>query len=519
MRRQTTLLGGAALGTLLAFGLVAGAQAKATRHYHAQSAGDAALKAEVASLKAALADVDNRLNDEVQARQALQSQTQAAQAAAQAAQADADAAHQQLAEQIQTIPGSVQTQINTAIAAAKPKPSWADNTRLGGEVFGDLSYISQEPRPNKINGVGFDVKRAYLSVDHAFNDVYSANVTVDLAPNGIILNGGTFGTGTLQGSEAVKYAYVQAHYADFFIVQLGAEKTPWIPFVDDVAGYRYIDKHIVDQNKYGNSSDWGANVSGSWDKGLINYSLMASDGAGYKNPVRSTTMDFEGRVNVNYQGFVAAVGGYDGNISDAIEGTTPYQSVSRLDALFAYSNKTFRLGGEWFQAWDWKTPTGSAAVAAIASSTTSEMCEVAPSTTFEPCKIETLPVAAVPASPPKSDRSMGYSFWASYNFMPQWSVFARYDGLDPSQILDPREHYDYVNAGIQYEPVQNLDLALVYKHEDISHAIKGGYGDATTTLAPGSTLTYNTKTGVYTPGTGSSSGSFDEFGIYTRFKF
>jgi hypothetical protein len=62
-----------------------------------------------------------------------------------------------------------------------------------------------------------------ISVTHKFSDIYSANVTV--APNGIILNGGAFGTGALQGSEAVKYAFVQAHYFDAWIPQVGAEKT------------------------------------------------------------------------------------------------------------------------------------------------------------------------------------------------------------------------------------------------------------------------------------------------------
>ena len=243
------LLAGATVGVALAQPLAARAQSADQASAPAQAAPQDA-RAEIDELKAEVEELAGEVADLKRGQSA----------------------------QIQTIPG----EIDTAIAAAKPKPSWADSTHVGGQVFADISDFNQTPAPNSKNGVGLDIKRAYLSVDHTFNSVYSANVTLDFAPNGIIAGGGTYGTGTLQGSEVVKYAYLQAHYADEFVVQVGAEKTPWIPFVDDIIGYRYIDKGIVDQNKYGNSSDWGVNVHGDFGHGLFDYSLAALEGAGYK---------------------------------------------------------------------------------------------------------------------------------------------------------------------------------------------------------------------------------------------
>src|SRR5262249_23572878 len=81
MRNQSRLLGGAALGVLLAFSLSAGAEAKTTKHHHA-GGGDGAMAAKVDALTAAVSDLENRLNEESQARQQLQAQASAAQAAA-----------------------------------------------------------------------------------------------------------------------------------------------------------------------------------------------------------------------------------------------------------------------------------------------------------------------------------------------------------------------------------------------------------------------------------------------------
>ena len=382
----------------------------------------------------------------------------------------------------------------------KPKPNWTDGTKVGAAVFADVSNFSQSPKPNKVNGYAADIKRAYITVDHKFNDIYSANLTVDLAPNGIDLAGGTYGTGTTQGSEAVKFAYIQADYAKELVVQLGAEKTPWIPFVEEVYGYRYVDKLMLDQNKFGNTSDWGLNVHGQFLDGLIGYSASAIDGASNKNAVRSNTVDFEGRLNLNYKGFVAAIGGYDGKEGTHVQGGAPTHDATRFDALLAYVNPHFRVGVEYFDATNWKTVGGTAAVAAT---TVSGPCTVGAVT--QTCTITTVP--AVAAALAKNDNADGYSGFASFNFNPQWSIFGRYDSLNPSKKLAPNEKYALYNLGVAYEPAKSLDIALVYKHEDIRGAAKGGYTDYTTTLAPAST------------GTTKTSGNDDEVGIFTQFKF
>jgi len=465
MQSKLTLLGSVALGAIASLSLVATAQAApAKKHHHHMAAKVAVADDRVSALTSEVETLESRLTAESLARQQLEGQIQSTQAQAQAAQADAQAAHQQLAEQIQTIPGEVKADVD----AQKPKPTWADNTKVGATVFTDLSNINQTPKPNAKNGTGFDVKRAYLSIDHSFNDIYSANLTADFAPGDNSFTNG----GTVVGAETIKYAYFQAAFDPAFIVQAGSEKTPWIPFVEDLYGYRYIDKVLIDQNKFGNSADWGVNAHGDFAHGLLDYSISAIDGNGYKNPDRSQQMDVEGRVNLNWNGFVAAVGGQTGKLSDDFQGVaTPVHTVDREDALVAYVHGPIRLGVEWFQASDWKVVTKAV-----------------------------------------NDKSDGESAFGSYNVTPQWAIFGRYDWENPSKNIDSAEKYTYANIGISYEPVKTVDIALVYKHESISHApttgveaadLGVGYTDATTTL--GNATHPNAK--------------YDEVGIFTQFKF
>src|SRR3977135_588334 len=60
------------------------------------------------------------------------------------------------------------------------------NTTVGGQAFADFGYIklqNENAAGQKIDapptGVGFDIKRFYLIADHKFNDVWSADITLD----------------------------------------------------------------------------------------------------------------------------------------------------------------------------------------------------------------------------------------------------------------------------------------------------------------------------------------------------
>ena len=145
MRTKSSLYCGAAFGVMLAVGLGAAAQAKTSKkHHHHEAAPPAASAEEVKALADEIESLKARLDQEQVAREQTEAKAQAAQAEAESAKADAQAAHSQLAEQIQTLPGT----INTAVAAAKPKTDKlyykGISVTMGGFAAAETAYRSHD---------------------------------------------------------------------------------------------------------------------------------------------------------------------------------------------------------------------------------------------------------------------------------------------------------------------------------------------------------------------------------------
>ena len=107
----------------------------------------------------------------------IQTQLAAAQADTAAASAKADAA-------------LVQAKVATEKAAKPPLPDVLPaalralaNTGISGRMYFNASHVTHEVNGiktgNTDNGGGFAIKRLYLGIDHKFDDVFSASVTMD----------------------------------------------------------------------------------------------------------------------------------------------------------------------------------------------------------------------------------------------------------------------------------------------------------------------------------------------------
>jgi hypothetical protein len=260
----------------------------------------------------------------------------------------------------------------------------------------------------------------------------------------------------------VKKAYLQATLAREFYVRVGSADLPWVPFVEGIYGYRFVENVMVDRDKFGTSADWGVHIGGTFAHGLVSYAASAINGSGYKTLARkSNTIDLEGRVSVNpVKTITLAVGGYTGKLgksADNLPASAVPHTASRFDALAAYTDKRVRVGVEYFAAKDWNNVTTVA-----------------------------------------SDKSHGVSAFGSFAFTPKMSVFGRYDWVKPSRDLNPSLKDNYFNAGVDYKPIAPLDVALVYKRDKIDN---------------GSWSTSNGTIG------GTDHGTYDEFGLWGQFVF
>ncbi|HJW40800.1 MAG TPA: porin [Rhizomicrobium sp.] len=329
---------------------------------------------------------------------------------------------------------------------------WWDNTSISGRMYFDFSNIDLDVnhvRTGTTNGTAFDVKRFYIGIDHKFDDTWSANVTTDF----------TYDSTTGVNQVFIKKAYLQAKVNDALVFKLGSADMPWIPFMEDVYGFRYVENTLTDRLKDGNSADWGAHVSGKLYDGMLNYALSVVNGAGYKkaNIFRTNGPDVEGRVNLNLGNFIVGVGGYDGKFGQQF-GTALHHSYTRLDAVAAYVAPTFRIGGEFFDGNN---------VSSVTSAT-------------------------------QTDHESGAGGFASWNFLPQWSIFGRYDWATKrlhTPAIGPSMPNDYYNVGLEWNPIKIVDISLVYKHENE----RGNYADSNIAAgAATTTLTNYNEVGVFT---------------------
>lgn len=388
---------------LLAVAVIASLGLASTDAIAAPTAGSASSAAQLEQLRSQIA--------------ALQVQVQALQAQTESLQAQSDAQ-----SEVNVVQAKAVEESQSTAQKIDKLSKLVNDTQIGGRMFFDLSSLDKTSNgaDTAASGIGVDVKRFYLSVDHRFNDVWSANLTTDFQYSSALGNTELF----------VKNAYVQGRFDPALVVKIGAAGMPWTGFVEKFYGYRYVENTLTDRLKYANSADWGVHASGDLGE-QFNYALSVVNGAGYKNPSRSKGMDVEGRLAwLPMPELAVSVGGYSGKLGKETDIDDADNSYTRGDLLVAYAGPRFRLGGEYFTAKNLNN-------------------------------VQTM----------ASDKSKGWSVWGSVKLSDGGvNAFARYDKTDLSETLDPTLTDKYWNVGVEFPVFKNFKLATVYKytHQDNS---------------------------------------------------
>ena len=311
----------------------------------------------------------------------------------------------------------------TSVTAASDKKlasleKLVNNTTLSGRMYFDFTSIddknSDTGKTDK-SGIGLDVKRFYLGVDHKFDDIWSASLTTDF----------NYSSSDGQTSLFVKKAYVEGKFDQAAVLRVGSSDMPWVPFAEKYYGFRYVENTLTDRLKYGNSADWGLHLGGDIGAGKsLNYAVSVVNGRGYKNPGRSKGVDVEGRIGfVPFDNMVVAVGGYRGHRGQETENINAPNTAQRGDFMVAYASDAFRLGAEYFTARNWNNVLTMA-----------------------------------------TDKADGYSLWGSVAVADGVNLFARYDNAKLSKNLDRANKDVYYNAGVEFQVTKGFKLAGVWKH-------------------------------------------------------
>lgn len=339
-------------------------------------------------------------------------------------------------------------------------------TTVSGKTYVDGTWKSDRTDnggKNAKSGYGFDVKRFYMTFDQQFNSMWSARFRTDIET-------GDSASHTNAYNVYVKNAYIQAHFNKAFQLRAGLADMPWIPYVEHLYGYRYVEHVLVDRAKFGNSADLGLHAMGKLDGGKVDYQLSAVNGGGYHNTARSNSIDVAGRLGFHpTDKTTIAIGGYEGKLGNKKYNTTPNakNTAYRGDVVAAYVSKTVRFGVDGFYAKNWQTVTTN-----------------------------------------PSQKSYGASVWASYvlpTYGHRWSVFGRYDYVRPDNNVNSGEHENYANVGLQYKPIKALRVAAVYKIDRIN-------------AGNGAGPIYDGHLAKST-GTAGNNAQYDEFGVFAQYTF
>jgi hypothetical protein len=481
----------AALATVLA--LPGAAEAKAKHHVKpaASTEGGLTVSEQLQQAQQQMAQMQAQLNA-LQARLDAQNTAPPPPAVVQA-QASADAANAKADKALATADSTKAAQTKTDKTVGLMK--WAADTTVGGRAFINFSTINQKTAGvnNLSTGTGINVKRVYLEINHKFNDTFSASIVTDAANvTGASSFGNTYSAGATPVGKGLflKNAFIQAKVDPALWIRAGAAPLPWVPYVEGQNGYRYVENMLIDRVGYGTTADWGIHIGGDLANNHLSYQVSLVDGAGYRVVRVTKSVDVEGRVAAQFGPIWGAVGGYIGKLGNdyapaaiPADPTLGYQTAKRFNAAAGYKTKTFNLGGEYFYAKNWKNVAVNPATTAYAQ-----------------------------------DSAQGWSVFSNYNFTPRISLFGRYDWVQPNRIVEPQVRDNYFNVGLQWEAAKILDIALVFKHETVKNgslSTQSGVIGCTTAETAHSFA----SSAALASGGCLGNGTYNEFGIFTQFRF
>ncbi|NGP89944.1 porin [Fodinibius halophilus] len=143
--------------------------------------------------------------------------------------------------------------------------------KLKGKVFSDYYWIAQNNNNDIVNQNGFWFRRIYLTYERKFSDSFSSRLRFS-----------TSNPGDFQSSSkmvpSVKDAYLKWNNGQHQILA-GISSTPTWGLVEDIWGYRSVEKSPLDLHDFGSSRDMGLSFKGSIDEGgKLNYHFFVGNG-------------------------------------------------------------------------------------------------------------------------------------------------------------------------------------------------------------------------------------------------
>lgn len=146
-----------------------------------------------------------------------------------------------------------------------------ENGELSGTFFGDYYWFAKNHNSELEGNNGFWIRRIYFTYDHQLTDSFSARVRLDMSSEGDFITNSKL-------EPTVKDAWLKWSNDDHAITA-GITSTPTWGLVEDVWGYRSVEKSPLDLFDFGSSRDLGISFKGNLDsEDRLNYHFMFANG-------------------------------------------------------------------------------------------------------------------------------------------------------------------------------------------------------------------------------------------------
>jgi len=259
----------------------------------------------------------------------------------------------------------------------------------------------------------FELKRVYLGYKHDFNDTFSAKVTYDIGSN----------SGGSEYTAYVKIAQLDWKLNPKVKLSMGLIGNKQFDDQESLWGYRYAQKGILNEFKFGPSADLGINSEFTINpKFKIN--LFILNGEGYKS-----LQDNNGHQKMGTSFIYNFSEKFTGKIYIDSQRSENTKSIKNNSIFLGYNNSDFRVGVEYGK---------------IKNSRTYKNAE-------------------------DDHNRDGFSVFGSKKLSKNYELFARYDKISSNVLSGESKSWNYNNDGslvmfgTQYQETKGVKFNLNYK--------------------------------------------------------
>jgi len=311
--------------------------------------------------------------------------------------------------------------------------------KFEAEVFGSIKTVKEKSATATTND--FEqaaIDRAYLTAKYSFNNDWMMRVTTDVF---LDTKNGNGANNKKNNRIFLKYAYLQGKlYGDAVVLRLGQSHTPWIDHEEHLWAHRYVSPVFIDTHGFDASSDLGIGLKGKLSGGLFKYWVTETNGRGYSHPGLNAaggkgtkSFDFDSRLGIYpMQGLTV-----DFQYRNGYLGTKYFDTVNKITTPGTRSSLyqamiTYGMGH------DWRVGANYVHNKKHDSATLTDI---------------------------KDD---GYALWGWTGFGNGFGSFGRYE-YDKTKKTNaiPNQTENRYQLGLEYKPVKNVALSLVYDYDKI----------------------------------------------------